>query len=316
MVVTLTEASGFKASDQDQREYVSFKRWIGDTSRVYVGIYKYSWTNTTKKIDDYDDQTCCVIFTHFQKGSKIHGFSSFHVRFFLLEGALVAVFDWVAPLHQAIAVLHQAIFHQERCLMFADAAFCDVFFFPGNEWKGMQKFDKTKNLTMGTNHCTLKDMIIFVDLDVQVPHVNHSIFENTSWIWVKKQTMPNKKWKMLWKQMSKNPPSLQVFLTQKQISQISLFPSRTWSFIRNTCSAAAAAWVWWPRVVLRPTSRRRSFLLGVKGIEKSWKIMKNHGKIICFHGDFSGNSQLFPPFFWLKNGWSSQIKRWEVLPLE
>lgn len=136
MVVTLTEASGFKASDRDQREYVSFKRWRGDTSRVYVGIYKYSLTNTTKKINDYDDQTCCVMFTNFQKGNKIQGFSSFHVSLFLLEGALFAVFDWVAPLHQAIAVLHQAIFHQERLGMtFELWRFAMFFLLFENKWK-------------------------------------------------------------------------------------------------------------------------------------------------------------------------------------
>lgn len=141
-------------------------------------------------------------------------------EFFLLEGAFFAVFHWVAPLHQAIAVLHQAIFHQERLGMtFAELwRFAMFFCFFENKWK---VFDKTKNLTMGgTNHGT------FVGFDVQVPHVNHSIFERHELDLGKKSpTNPTKNAKNAkWKGISESSKSPRVSsCTQKKIS---LFPSK------------------------------------------------------------------------------------------
>lgn len=84
-----------------------------------------------------------------------------------------------------------------------------------------------------------------------------------------------------------------VFLLTKK----NCFSSRMWSFIRNTCNAAAAAWVSWPRVVLRPTSRQQ-FLVGGKSYRKSWK---NHCKTLVSNCDLRKLQCCFTHFFHWKN---------------
>ena len=128
---------------------------------------------------------------YFQKGNKIRGFSSLHVSFFF----------WRVPpslscsRNQAIAVLHQAVFHQER-------------------WFGRW------------------ELMIFVGVDFHCSTCEFSpeIVESFNVLDLDEANMANKN----------ADTNFQVFLLPpKKIS----FSSRTWSFIRNTCSAAAAAWV-------------------------------------------------------------------------
>ena len=106
----------------------------------------------------------------------------------------------------------------------------------------------------------------------------------------KRNKTPNKK-------ISKNAKrkGIRIFQVSKSSSwkKDLFFPSRTWSFIRNTCSAAAAAWASWPRVVLRPTSRQQ-FLAGGRSHRK---IMKKHGKSFVCIVIFQETPSCFHHFF-------------------
>lgn len=288
MVVTLTEASGFKASDGDPREYVSFKRWMGDTSRVYVGIYKYSWTNTTKKINDYDSydhQTCCVIFTHFQKGSKIHGFSSFHVSFFFwrvpLLPSLIELLNKPGDCGLAPSHFQSGATGDDVCRV---VPFCDVFFVFSkiNEkfWQN-QKFDNGNESRYFERHDNF-----FVGFDVQVPHVL-DLGKKTNHAQQKRQ---NAKWK-----------GIRIF----QVSKSSSWPQK-----KDLCFLQG-------RGVLSETHAVPQQLLGCHDLW--WYCGQHPGRnfrekslqIMCFHCDLR-KLQLFPLCFWKNDG--HQIKR-ERFPL-